>query len=563
MAPLTPDQEAKLRNAGYPQTVIAAYKAGRLDPSMTKKVQDASKSGFSIFGIPISSFALPINLGPKPQRRPISPLAQNPRNPYYTNPDSPIGKSPAQLGLTSNATPRTRAGYAPGYMPNMGPVLRSGASSRPQVTYTDIERDANDAALDRSLPGRRAELDQQTNPTPAPTVPNLIPYPEINIPDIIIKDFSDKVRKQFSEAYAPLYEAVNLGKKNAQQQQSQSDAAIAQLYQNLARDLTTSGAAEQQQYAASGRQAQATSQALDKRIGDIYGNQNQEEAALARSLGQEGAAGEILANNATERQFQQAQAAQAGAAEQDYYTKGGQVAADYGRELSGAAGMEGASRRSDLINDLANVLNQYDQQSLGYKNQEILGAIEQGNVLSDRDLQMQQANVNAILSKAGLLNQQVSGQNQNSMDIYNTQVAQQQAQQKALADALAADQERLAAIRQEGVQRQELDIAKQRLLIDAAQAGGQQKQPEDAYSKVMQSIDAIPSSDNRRSEEYFQLVNGLVYGDPEDPTVRTDEGELDKNTFIIKAAFEAQKNGMSQEKAMAAASTYWDNFMGK
>lgn len=605
---LSTAQVQRLRTAGVAQSIIRDYQLGRLSPI----TGTANHIRNLLQGVPSAQSPVSLSsLGSASARsyQPSKPVVNSSNYGYGMQDLSnaprlavgsvlpPDSGTRAPLPSWGSAGSGTASGSRVAPVTYKGPndpgVFGPGISNTNKIVYTDAEQAANDAALDNRTPGRQAEIDQNTiNNQPAPVPPSAPVYAPLNIPDIVMRDFLDKAKQQYAAAYAPLYQALDLGKANAQGQQTRSDAVIAGLYKGLANETQASGATQAAQYKQSGNAAQAQAQALQGKIGDIYNGSNSDEAALARSLGQESAAGSLITNNATERQFQQGEAAKQGAAQQASYTQGGQAAQDYATQMAGAARTEGAGRRSDLVAQLADVLSNYDQQRLGYKSQEATGAIQQSNQLSQQDLNQQQNRVQTLLSEAGINDNRTNATYGAQRTAYQDQIDARNAELQRLSGIQTADAARLQNEIDNNFKARQIALderiaANKGVSLNAygdpvtgggtsGTQGGTPTKP-DSNTAVTQQAQAAQQhyapNDTNPPEAYSALIHGLKYGDPNDPFRATaalggrpdpaspdTQPRYDKESFVNEAVKQAQIKGLNPDVAAAAAATFFDQY---
>ena len=241
------------------------------------------------------------------------------------------------------------------------------------------------------------------------------PISTYSAPEISMRDFTGQANDLASQAYGPLYDAIQQGKVNATGQYNTSDTVVKGLYDKLVADTKASGANQAQQYDAASTEAAARAKALQDRQAQVYGDTANTQTALLERLGQQQAAPQVISGGLQEQAFQQSQAAQQGDAQQQFYQAGKQNSNDFTTGTANAQNTQGTVAREGLVRDLASVLGQYDQQTLGAKSQQATTALDLANQLSNRDLQVQTANASNQMGAAQM-----------------NQSAQTQAQQAAL-----------------------------------------------------------------------------------------------------------------------------------
>lgn len=632
MATITPQQETWLKQALFTPTQIAQIRSGAAGPELqnaaNRVIQNKGSflgGGTSVQTNPIGgsrSVSNPFNLGTIP-----NVLSNPPSKPGISLRDKlsgpvPFGGVPAQRAPVAAPKPSSGVIYgSPEYWAQQNkpaPVSRPPAQTiplRPGGATGDV-LPKGQGPVASQIPGmpQFPGLPPAVDPGPAipfpeaPPFPDAPAYPEINVPDLVIRDFLDKAKQQYADAYAPLYQSIDIGKQNAADSQHNSDQVIAGLYSGLAQDFNNSGVAQAQQYKDAGVQSQAVAQALQNKIGDIYGGGNQQTNDFAASLGQAPAGQEVTANNNGERQFQQAEAATSGANQQNFYNQGAANAQNYNTQMAGAANTEGAGRRSDLVKQLNDVLSQYDQQKLGYKSEEAQGAIQQSNVLSAKDLETQQNRINNILSESGINDSRIAstyaaaiqayeakyGYNKDVFDaatgqqnadlarrdaarqeiigqntaVYNDQVARRDAQMAAIAAAQKAAED----AKQTGITNSQKDLE----ILAKLREAGLQPDPNSPgkYIPVTAGTSGgvVPGTpefkDASSGAQFVAMVNQL------DPTVdgnkyldffnefmsKHDPAQFNPQSLAFQAAQEAQGAGLNAEIVSKMAPNFWSLF---
>lgn len=378
------------------------------------------------------------------------------------------------------------------------------------------------------------------------------------------RDFSAEANTIAGNAYQPLYDAIAKGKTNAQGQYNTSDVVVKGLYDKLVNDTKASGVTQAAQYDQSGTDAAARAQALQDRTGQIYQQSNQGISGLLGNLGQSGAAGQVLGQNAGEQAFQQSQAAAQGTAQQNYYGAAKQNSLDQTTGTANAQNTQGVVSREGLVNDLSKVLNQYDQQALQTKGQQANAAIGIGQNLTSQDLSAQGTNASNSL---GAFNANQSAQ-QNAIQNQNQSTAlQYQMQQDSLANARAD-----AGLTGIYNGQPTLDAAAALARAQAAGTSGTSGTGLDLqqYGAPNGKADTLPGPgavvatadtvDPGKGNSYLALFNGIING--------TVEPSFDINTtnlqqFAALAAAKAKANGLNPSAAFISAATFWQKVMNR
>jgi hypothetical protein len=636
MATITPQQETWLKQALFTPAQITQLKTGAAGPELQNAANRVIQNKGSFLGGGTSVKTNPIGgsrsvsnpfdlgvIGGALNRAPTTPgtsLRQKLSGPV------PFGGVPATSRLTPiTPMPAPAKGYpTTGNSTNYG-TGAGGIGGR--FALPSASRNTGDVLPKGGGPvGNRAapplipdapsfpQLPPPVDPGPAipfpeaPPFPDAPSYPEINVPDLVVRDFLDKAKQQYAEAYAPLYQALDIGKQNATGNQQHSDAVIKGLYEGLANDFNAAGVAQSQQYKQSGQESQAVAQALQNKIGDIYGGGDQQTSDFAASLGQAPAGQEAVAQGNGERQFQQAEAATSGANQQNFYNQGAANAQNYNTQMAGAANTEGAGRRSDLVKQLNDVLSQYDQQKLGYKSEEAQGAIQQSNVLSRQDLETQQNRINNILSEAGINDSRIASAYSAAIqayeakygynkDVFNAQTGQQQSD---LARRDAARQEIIGqntAVYNDQMARRDAQMAAiaaaQKAAAEAQQTGIENSQKDAQILAQLREAGLMPDPNNEG--QYIPITSGAsgapVPGTPEfkdassgaqfiamvnqmDPTAngqkyldffnefmsKHDPAQFNPQSLSFQAAQEAEGAGLNAQIVSKMAPNFWSLF---
>lgn len=372
-------------------------------------------------------------------------------------------------------------------------------------------------------------------------------------PEISMRDFSDQANALSAQAYGPLFEAIAAGKTNAQGQYNTSDQVVKGLYDKLVSDTQASGVQQGQQYDQASTEAAGRAKALQDRQAQVYGESANTQTALLKSLGQEQSAPQVIAGGLNEQAFQQSQAAQQGDAQQQYYQAGKQNSNDYTTGIANAQNTQGTVAREGLVRDLATVLSQFDSQAAQGKTQQATTALDLGNQLSSRDLQVQTANASNQMG-AAQMNQ--SAQQQALAAQQNAQQFGYQQQRDARSD--------FESDRNYGLQENQFKLDNAAAQAEAQGAQGSTgggfipigEQGFDTQSAPQQVVAQADSIDPGNGQSYIGLFNSIVQG-------LQGNLELSVSDFARMAAQEAQKNGLSQAAAYAAAATYWKKIMNR
>lgn len=376
-----------------------------------------------------------------------------------------------------------------------------------------------------------------------PAAPDVSQFsPQTYTPPVLQRrDFTDQANQLAAQAYGPMYEALNLGKQNATGQYNTSDTVVKGLYDRLSQEIASAAEKQKQGYDQSGADASARYAALQDQIGQNYAAAQGQENNLLQQNGLQAAAGDVLPDD---RAFQQAEAAKQGTAQQDYYAAQGQASQDYMGKLGIAGQTEGNVQRQNLVQQLSNVLNQYDQQNLQLKGQQAQTAMDIGNRLSDQDFQLQQAN-------AGLQTDAFNANSSNQMNLAN--LAQQ-------SYANGYQQYRDQVGDQQFGQQQGLN--EQKFRLDAATAAAQVQGDSGGlglkFNELPPQQQVVAQADQLtpgQGQQYYDFVNQFMSGQ--------DPNQYNLQTFSTAVAQAAAARGLNPSVAMAIAGSYWNRIMNR
>jgi hypothetical protein len=548
MATLTPDQKIKLSRAGIAPSTIAAYQLGTISSAGREKVNTVLNGGFKLgpANPPKPSVAAPsrtpINIGDLGTAGRLLDRANQPPTPKVSLRDKLAGPVPFG-GVPAKRTPAPPPVYGRnGNTSPNGIYQPTAAQTIPLKPTAQTGPTGPTGGLGDVLPKGRGPssisnqiLDLPASPTlgEPPPFPGAPAYPDINLPEFVDRsaEMEAKARAAYAAAYAPLYQSLEMGKTNATQNQQRSDQVIAGLYAGLANDFNTSGQQQAQQYQQKGQESQAS-----------------------------------------------------GANQQNFYNQGAANAQNYNSQMAGAANTEGASRRSDLVQQLNNVLSQFDQQKLGYQSQEAVGAIQQGNVLTQRDADQQQQRINNILQTTGIQDSRTAAAASAAIQAWEAQYGAQKdqygAQRDAFNDQVAQRDAQLAALtaaQKDAYQKSE-DERKNRqtetgLIIDANKAGGTidpttgQVSFPGTTDEPVTPLPGTPEFDDQPAATKITIMGdqldpgrGNEYLDFFYEFMRThDPINFNAQNFSDQVAEEAGKRGLNRRVASQLAPEFWVN----
>jgi len=251
------------------------------------------------------------------------------------------------------------------------------------------------AALGKSLGGGLGGgtgMQQQEQPQPDMSMPDVGSPPQFQQPSFNINDFTGEANSIAAQIYGPQYAAIDQAKQGAQGQYQRSDQALEKLYSNLVDSIAQRQVQTAQQYADAGAKSAASTDALAGQIGQTYNASQQQQADMMAKLGIQEAAPDTLDRGTEDSAYQQSQARIQGANQQGALQTMGQGQADYAKNLQNAEQTTGVASRESLLNDLGQILAQFDQQKLGLQSDQGSAAMEIANRMTDRDLQLQQMN---------------------------------------------------------------------------------------------------------------------------------------------------------------------------
>lgn len=376
-----------------------------------------------------------------------------------------------------------------------------------------------------------------------PTPPDISQFqPTSYTPPVLERrDFTDQANQLAAQAYGPMYAALQAGKTNATGQYNTSDTVVKGLYDRLAAETQASADKSKASYAQAGTDAGARYAALQDQIAQNYNAAQGQENDLLQQNGLQAAASTVLPDD---RGFQQAEVAKSGAAQQDYYAKQGQAEQDYMAKLGLANQTEGNVQRQNLVQQLSQVLNQYDQQNLQLQGQQSQSAMDIANRLSDQDFQLQQANAglqadafsanaNAQGNAAQLAQQAYSNQYQQ----YRDQIGDQQFN------------------RQQDLQdnKYRTDLAMAAADMQAKQGGtGLEFNQLPPQQQVVAQGDQLTGG---QGQQYFDFLNQFIGGQ--------DPNQYNLQTFSTEVAKAAASRGLNPSVAMALAGSFWQRIMNR
>lgn len=429
------------------------------------------------------------------------------------------------------------------------------------------------------------------------TIPgSMVSMPDIPAPPSFSfkrNDFSKEADEMAAKAYNPQFAAIDQAQKNAQSSYSRSDQIVSGLYDQLVQDINTDKAATGTRYDQAATGAQGQAQGLAGAIGDTYDKAAAQEAAMMKKLGIEARAGDVFAGGTADQARQQSAALQSGRDSSDYYNQQKQGNMDYLGNLANAERTQGTVEREGLLNDLNNVLKDYDQQRLGLKGEQMQNAQDLGFKLSDNDLNLQQMNYGVTQDQYGNAMQQA--QMQIGVDTTNAGLSQQQYameqaqresnlrnQQDAWKMRYQMQQERAAgeaAAREAQIEQQrydqEWDLKQAKHELDTASTGQQIEKSRWEMSQpgkgaqggaggglefgnadpVTQVVTQIANVDPVNAKKIY----GLIQEATKSPYIRN----MSLPDFMQAVKNTAQANGLNPMAVEAGAASYWNEFLRK
>lgn len=532
-----------------------------------------------------------------PARTLTQPMGPPPKNPFGSAGFGSVaqgmlyGSNPADRGVSAPpinpATQVAQMGSGVQYgdssylnQQKSAPVYGGGGSQTPEgPAYVDPNPQKNSFGgaygTQEGAPGGPPIGSSAQSPMPElPGYPTAPPVTTFTPPDIQRKDFTQQANGLAASAYAPFFQSIDQGKGNAQAQYNTSADIVKGLYDSLVNDVNKSGQQQAAQYDKSAQQAVAGAQDTQKQQKGIYDQTAQDQAKLMAQLGQQQSAADVLGQTGAASSFQQAETANQGNAQKQYYQEGKQAAQDQTTGTANASRTSGTVAREDLVRQLSDVLSAFDQQAAQGKTQEATTALDLGNTLSSQDLQNQQSNVQNQLSAFGANTQAQQQGFANQTGAWNAQYQALSDQQKLAMQAQQAAQDQSNQDRNYGLQAGQLDLQQQQYMSDAANAQatfnakyGQQSQqggtgaiaPDQqgysSQSSPQKVIATAESIDPGKGAQYLALFNSLVNG--------KDYNSYNTQTFAQTAADNAQNAGLSPAAAYAAATTFWNDVMNR
>ncbi len=232
-------------------------------------------------------------------------------------------------------------------------------------------------------------------PTGGSDTPFITHMPDEQFPDIpnvtlSWHDFTDEAKKKVAGAYAPLYEAISQGKTNATRQSTRSQAITKGMYDQLAASDTAANAAAAKRYDDAMRATAGSDAELQNTIANSGAAANSDLASTMAAAGLgNGRSGTAAADILSEQIGRDSAAGLAAktqaSANQTELSAQKLSQGDYGDAMVSADRQSGRAAREDLINQLGQVLQQYDQQQLETKGNEAQQALSLNQQMGQND----------------------------------------------------------------------------------------------------------------------------------------------------------------------------------
>lgn len=394
---------------------------------------------------------------------------------------------------------------------------------------------------------------------------------EFQQPTFTARDFTDQANQNAAAAYNPRFAAIDAAAAGSQSQYKRADAITAGLYENLVKSVAQSGEAAKARYAAAGQEQGNRTQELQANIGNTYNGAQNQMADLMKQLGQGEAAPQVLQRGVADSGWNQSQAATQGAAQQAAISQQGQGQQDYMANVANAERTQGTVRREDLLNDLTQTLQGYDQQRMGLEGDKMTTAMDIANRLSDRDLQLQQMNYGGYKDAYGA--RADAAQTQLGLAQSNRQFSAQQAQNQldnqyrtSQAGQAQANADRDYDLRQS---QYSTDLATQQAQIRMEEEKNRGSQAYEQYKPadqdpVSRTINAIADSmggDTGTAQQYYDAVGQLTSSIDQASGGKAADILSNQFTYVDWIARNAAAKGLDVRTAQRAAAAYYVNVL--
>ena len=504
-----------------------------------------------------------------------------PRSPVGTTlgPRDPFGGGPGRDPFTRQAQPATSSGKGSTLWNTINE--RTGLGDLISGIPSALERIGQKATgTNKRAPQKIATraVDKKTNAGAAAPGSGMetggISYdPEqFMVPNFEYRDFTGQANDQVAGIYAPGYAAIDAAMGRAREGYNRDSVVTAGLYDKLASNTADLQSAVNARYSQAATDQAAATQQLKGDIAQNYSSTQQQEAALLQQLGQGEAAQQVLGNNTSESAYQQSQADKLGSAQGAMLAAQGNNEQDYLGKIADANRTAGTTAQQGLMQNLAGVLAQYDQNRFAMQGDQAQAALQLAMRLSENDFSAQQANYGGYRDAYSANNDNAWRQAQMSMEQAQ---AQQEAQRYAYEQQQAitqqrADQANLDRQYEFDVSKYQTDLINQygQFQLDKQKLDAQGQQPQgldindqDPVSRTIGQL-ANAFGDEQQAQAYFQFAQqgvSQIAASGEDPTVVL--GSM--FAFVDYMGREAQKRGMNVQSAQRAAAAYWQNFYGK
>jgi len=359
--------------------------------------------------------------GSDPMRKP--PPSSGLSNKGWLHPSTGIAGTPVKAsgggsvgGSFSNPADYWKTHAAPGMSsPAYNDQDRGSDPMRQPPPPFINDRDRGSDPMRQGIPGAGPEIH---DPFPGGGTGGLItqlPDEQMpNIPQVTLSwhDFTNQARQKVAGAYAPLYEAINQGKTNATAQERNSDAVIKGMYDQLNARNTADKVATGRQYDAEINATKADNTALEDTIRNAGASANADLASTMAAAGLGGhqgtAAADILSKSVGQDSAAGLAAKTQGNVDLTNVRSQKTNQEDYITNTAAADRQQGEATREGLVNQLSQVLQNYDQQRLQTKGDEAQQALSLNQQMGQNDFAAQQ------------------GSNSNTWNAYNAAMGQYQ-----------------------------------------------------------------------------------------------------------------------------------------
>jgi hypothetical protein len=408
----------------------------------------------------------------------------------------------------------------------------------------------------RSKPQHMPGDDVFTDDIEFPDAPVLSP---IDVPDVVMKDFTPQANEQTTSAYAPVFQALENSKKNIQEQGSRTSTQVGGLYGNLVNDIAAQGIKNQEAIAGNAQQTRDAGVQLGQGIGEAYGAANTAVGNQLKQLGIEAAAPELLQKGANDQAWQQSQAATNTNSMGNYWQQKGQGAQAQDAQYGNLARQEGAGQVSEIANRVGQMLFGVDQNIASTQSERAKLAIELAQQLSGMDIGVQTTNAgNSLTEQTG--NNSIRQQNYENQ--YNQQkdaMTRAMEAQAQIAKQQADDRQYALDVATLGVAQANQKREDRRLALDEqvaqtkAGAPAPGLEPTGPFKNMELAEQALPGRGKQLYNKYMLMAQQQGVG----------RGTMTRDDFLAAVRADATKSGINEYEAAFIANIVVNDTYGE